>query len=149
MTRTPPPQCPAPMSFLWELIQTGLRTNTWRLCYISHTGRYSQMTHPSSFPVGTNMGRHLPHPNNGGAFSNFLITFRYCLSLCVCVCVCVCTEVNEELRSNVTGPLPNQSSVTNFSTWSIKKLIRIIIPDVSPGGRCSEETTQIVGVVNY
>lgn len=42
------------------------------------TARYSRMTHPSPFPIRTNMGHHLPRPNNDTAFSNFSISFRYC-----------------------------------------------------------------------
>lgn len=60
----------------------------------------SQMTHPSPFPIRTNMGHHLPRPNNDRAFSNFPITLRYCSAcacvVCVCVCVWVSAQANEE-----------------------------------------------------
>ncbi len=45
----------------------------------------------------TNMGHHLPRPNNDRGFSNFPITLRYCLA-CVGVggCVWVWAQANEE-----------------------------------------------------
>lgn len=61
------------------------------------TARYSQMTHPSPFPIRTNMGCHLPRPNNDTAFSNFPFTLRYCSAG---------VQMKNELSSSLSGIFP-------------------------------------------